>query len=65
MSCKAWNSPVDYPSRESKHEIKELEGNMFNPIYKEDVQEQKHAGRWVIAEPELPRHTKPKVVVQN
>ena len=27
ISCKAWKSPVEYPSRESKHDIKESEGN--------------------------------------
>ena len=30
-SCKAWNSPVVNPSRESKHDTTESEGNMFNP----------------------------------
>ena len=33
-SCKIWNSPVEYLSRLSKHDIKESEGNMFNPIFK-------------------------------
>ena len=37
ISCKAWNCPVEYPSRECKHEIKESKGNMFNPIFKEKV----------------------------
>ena len=32
-----WNSPVEYPSRECKHYIKESKGNMFNPIFKENV----------------------------
>ena len=39
------NFPVEYPSRESKHDIKESEGNMFNPIFKENVQGRKHTGR--------------------
>ena len=26
--------PVEYPSRESKHDIEESEGNMLNPIFK-------------------------------
>ena len=30
---KAWNSHVEYPSRESKHDIKESKFNMFNPIF--------------------------------
>ena len=34
-SWKAWNSTVDYPSRESKHDINESEGNMFNPVFKD------------------------------
>ena len=37
ISCKAFNSPVEYPSRECKHDIKESEGNMFNLIFKEKV----------------------------
>ena len=53
ISCKAWNSPVEYPSRECKHDIKESKGNMFNPIFKENVQEQKHPGSCAFAEPEL------------
>ena len=48
-----WNSPVEYPSRECKHDIKESKGNMFNPIFKENVQGQKHPGICVFAEPEL------------
>ena len=27
ISCKAWNSPVEYPSSKSKHDINESEGN--------------------------------------
>ena len=30
LSCKAYNFPVEYLSRESKHDIKGSEGNMFN-----------------------------------
>ena len=44
ISCKAWNSPVQYPTREWKHDINESEENMFNPTFKKDVQEQKHPG---------------------
>ena len=39
------NSPVEYPSKDSKHDIKESEGNMFNPIFNENSQGQKHPGR--------------------
>ena len=38
---------------------------MFDPIFKENDQEQKHSGRYAVAEPELPSHRKPKYVVQN
>ena len=37
ITCKAWNSHVEYPSRECKHDIKESKRNMFNPIFKENV----------------------------
>ena len=53
ISCKAWNSPVECPSRECEHDIKESKGNMFNLIFMENVQEQKHPGSCVFAEPEL------------
>ena len=53
ISCKALNSPVEYPSRESKHDIKTSVCNMFNPMFKGNVQEQKHPGSCVFAEPEL------------
>ena len=32
------NSTVEYHSREYKHDIKESEGNMLNPIFKENLQ---------------------------
>ena len=31
ISGKAWNSAVEYPSRESRYDIKESECDMFNP----------------------------------
>ena len=36
-----------------KHDIKESKGNKFNPIFKENIQGQKHPGSCVFAEPEL------------
>ena len=45
--------PVEYPNRECKHDIKESKGNMFNPTFKENVQEQKHPGSCAFAKPEL------------
>ena len=34
VSCKAWNSPVEY---QSKHDAKESEGNMLDPIFKREM----------------------------
>ena len=36
-NCKTCNSPVEYPSRESKHYTEQSEGNMFNPMFKGNV----------------------------
>ena len=44
---------MEYPSREFEHDIKESEGNMFNPIFKGNVQGLKHPGMYAFAEPEL------------
>ena len=44
---------LELPCRECKHDIKESKGNMFNPIFKENVQGQKHPGSSVFAESEL------------
>ena len=40
-------------SKECKHDIKESKGNMLNPIFKENVQGQKHPGSCAFAEPDL------------
>ena len=45
--------------------MKESEGNMFNPIFKENIQERKHLGSCAFGEPELLSYRKPKRVVQN
>ena len=63
--CKAWNSPVEYPRRKCKHDIKKSKGDMFNPISKENVQGWKHPGSCTFAEPELLSCRKPKHVVQK
>ena len=63
MSCKARNAPIEYPM-ESKHDIKESEDNMFNPIFKENAQGQKHPGSCAFVEPELLSYRKPKRVQQ-
>ena len=44
---------LELPCRECKHDIKESKGNMVNPIFKENVQGQKHPGSCAFAEPEL------------
>ena len=61
ISCKAWNSPVEYLSRECKHDMKESEGNMFNPTFKENVQGRNHPGGSALAEPELLSYIKPRM----
>ena len=58
-------SSVEYPCRESKHGIKESEGNMFSPKFKGNVQGRKHSGSCAFAEPELVTFRKPKCVIQN
>ena len=60
ISCKAQNSPVKYPSRERKDDIKASEGNMFNPILMENVQGQEHPGSCAFAEQALLSSRKPK-----
>ena len=54
LSCK-------YPSRDCKHDIKQSEGNMSNPIFKENVQGQTHPGSCAFAEVELLGYRTPKV----
>ena len=58
------DSPVVYDSRESKHDIKESEGNIFNPIFKWKILGQKHPLRCAFSEPEL-LSQKSKRVVQT
>ena len=47
--------PLEYHSRECKHDIKESKGKMFNPIFKENAQGRKHPVSCACAEPELLR----------
>ena len=60
-SCKAWNSPVENPSTECKHDIKKSEGNMFNPIFTENVQGRKHPGSCAFAELKQLSYREPKL----
>ena len=57
--------PVEYPSRESEHRMRDSEGNMFNPIFKGNVQGLKHPGGGTFIEPELLSYRRPQYVVQN
>ena len=49
ISSKAWNSLIEYHSKESTYDIKELEGNMLNPIFRENVKEQKHTEYYIFS----------------
>ena len=48
-----------------KHDLREAEGNIFNPIFKENVQGWKDPGSCAFPEPELYSYRKPKHVVEN
>ena len=53
ISCKAWNSPAEYPSWVARCDIKGFDGNMLNPIFWKKVEGRKHPGRWEIAEHQI------------
>ena len=57
--------PLQNNSRESKHGIKESEGNMFNPIFTENVQGRQHLRSCAFVEPGWFSYRKPEHVVQN
>ena len=44
ISCKAWNSPAEYPSWVGRCDIKGSDGTMLNPIFWKKVQGQKILG---------------------
>ena len=54
ISCKAWNSPAEYPSWVARCDIKGSVSTMLNPIFSKKVQGQKHPGRWGIVEHQIP-----------
>ena len=58
ISCKAWNSPAEYPSWVARCDIKGSVSTVLNPIFSRKVQGQKHPGRWGIVE-----HQKPSIKV--
>ena len=45
-SCKAWNSPTEYPSWVARCDIQGSDDTMLNPIFWQKVQGQKHPGKW-------------------
>ena len=53
ISCKAWNSPTEYPSWVARCDVKGSDGTM-NPIFWKKVQGQKHPGRGRIVEHQIP-----------
>ena len=54
ISCKAWNSPAEYPRWVARCDTKGSDGTMLNPIFWKKVQGQKHPGRWGIVEHQIP-----------
>ena len=54
ISCKAWNSPAEYPNWVARCDIKGSDSTMLNPIFWKKVQGQKHPGRWGIVEYHIP-----------
>ena len=54
ISCKAWNSPAEYPSWVARCDIKGSVSTVLNPIFSKKVQGQKHPGRWGIVEHQVP-----------
>ena len=54
ISCKAWNSPAEYPSWVVRCDIKGSDGTMLNPIFWKKVHGQKHPGGWGIVEHQIP-----------
>ena len=54
ISCKAWNSPAEYPSWVARCDMKGSDGTMLIPILRNNVQGQKHHGRWWNVEHQIP-----------
>ena len=53
ISCKAWNSPAEYPCWVGRCHIKGSVSTVLNPIFWKKVQGQKHPGRWGIVEHQI------------
>ena len=54
ISCKAWNSPPEYPSWVARCDIKGSVSTVLNPMFSKKVLGQKHPGRWGIVEHQIP-----------
>ena len=54
ISCKAWNSPAEFPSWVARCDINGSVSTVLNPIFSKKVQGQKHPGRWGIVEHQIP-----------
>ena len=54
ISCKALNSPAEYPSWKARCVKKGTDGTMLNPIFRKKVQGQKHPWRLGIVEHKIP-----------
>ena len=54
ISCKAWNSPAEYPSWVARCDMKGSDGTMLIPILRNNVQGQKHHGMWGNVEHQIP-----------
>ena len=54
ISCKAWNSPAEYPSWEARCDIKGSDCILLNTIFWRKVQGQKHPRWWGIVEHQIP-----------
>ena len=48
INWQAWNSLAEYPNWDYKLDIKESDGNMFNPIFLKKAQRQRHPRSWAI-----------------
>ena len=54
ISCKAWNSPAEYPSWVARCDTKGSVSTVLNPIFSKKVQGQKHPWRWGIFHHKIP-----------
>ena len=60
-----WNNENMFSFMSNLQTYSESDGNMFNPIFKENVLGRKHRGSGAFADPELLSYRKPKRIAQN